>query len=122
MILEILGGAMLLGLCLASLALSLPIAFVFAALVASGAIAGYLNVHILSKLQTSVPSEMRGRVMSLVTLSSIAVTPISLLLSGLIAQIHVEMLFVIAGGALIAVSGIGAPLMWRRDEARPLVQ
>jgi MFS family permease len=112
MLLDILGSAALLGLCIASLALRLPVAFIFAALVASGAIAGYLNVYILSRLQTSVPSEMLGRVMSLVTLSSIGIAPVSLALSGLIVQAHVELLFVVAGGSLIAISVIGIPLTW----------
>lgn len=112
MLLDILGGAALLGLCIASLALLLPIAFIFAALVTSGAIAGYLNVNILSRLQTGVPSEMLGRVMSLVTFSSIGIAPVSLALSGLIVQAHVALLFVIAGGALVAISVIGIPLTW----------
>lgn len=110
---DVLAAAALLGVCLASLALRLPIAFIFAALAASGAIAGYLNVNILSTLQTNVPHEMLGRVMSLVTLSSIGIAPISLALSGVVAQSRVELLFVIAGGALIAVAVIGTPLMWR---------
>jgi MFS family permease len=110
MLFDILCGSSLLGASLASLALPLPMALIFAALVACGAIAGYLNVYILSQLQTSVSSEMLGRVMSLVTLSSIGIAPISLVLGGLIAQSHVEMLFVIAGGALIAVSFCGASL------------
>jgi hypothetical protein len=110
-LLDVLGGAALLGLCLASLALRLPIAFMFAALTASGAIAGYLNVSILSTLQSSVPAEMLGRVMSLVTLASIGIAPLSLALSGLVAQAHVQLLFAIAGAALVAVSAAGAPLL-----------
>lgn len=112
-LLDVLGGAALLGLCLASLALRLPLVFIFAALAASGAVAGYLNVNILSKLQTSVPPEMLGRVMSLVTLSSVGIAPISLVLGGLIVQVNVNLLFAIAGGALVAVSVIGALLTWR---------
>lgn len=113
MLWETLCGALLLGLCLASLALTLPLVWIFAALVASGAIAGYLNVHILSTLQTAIPSEMLGRVMSLVTLSSIGIAPISLAIGGLIAQFNVNVLFAVAGLALVAVSLGGASLTWR---------
>ncbi|HVA29563.1 MAG TPA: MFS transporter [Candidatus Baltobacteraceae bacterium] len=113
MLLDILGGASLLGVCLASLAIRLPFAFIFVALAASGAIAGYLNVYILSELQRSVSPTMLGRVMSLVTLSSVGIAPISLALSGVIAQSHVELLFALAGCALIAVSLIGAPLTYK---------
>ncbi len=112
LLLDVLGGAALLGLCLASLALPLPIAYIFIALALGGAIAGYLNVYILSSLQTGVPREMLGRVMSLVTLSSIGIAPASLALSGLIAQPHIELLFLIAGGALVVVSIVGVPLTW----------
>ena len=56
---------------------------------------------------------MLGRVMSLVTLSSVGIAPISLAISGVIAQLHVELLFALAGCSLIAVSIIGAFLSYK---------
>jgi MFS family permease len=100
-------AAALLGAGIASFALPLPIVALIAVLVLCGIIAGYVNVTIISSLQRSVDPQMLGRVMSIVVFSSIGVAPLSLAISGFIAQTNIAALFACAGGTLIVIAIIG---------------
>jgi hypothetical protein len=110
----VLGAAGMLGACIGALALPLPIAAIFALLLFCGAIAGYANVHIISALQKDVPSDKLGRVMSLVMLAAVGVTPISMAVSGVIAQCSLGLLFATAGGGLLVVAAVGVLLLKNR--------
>jgi hypothetical protein len=68
---------------------------------------GVINTYGISWLQRRTNPEMQGRVMSLVMLASMGLTPIAYAVSGVIAQVNVTALFVIAG-ALILVTAAGA--------------
>ncbi|MDE2483004.1 MAG: MFS transporter [bacterium] len=106
----VLGAAGLLGACIATLAL--PLAFVgfFAVLVLAGAIAGYVNVVVISALQRTILPEMRGRAMSLVALASVGIAPFSLAIGGAIAQASVGALMLGSGCALVLVAAAGGAL------------
>jgi hypothetical protein len=110
----VLGAAAVLGLFIGALALPLPIAAIFALLLFCGAIAGFVNVHIVSALQKNVAPDKLGRVMSLVSLAALGVTPISMAVSGVIAQVSLALLFASAGAALLVVAAVGGLLLKNR--------
>jgi MFS family permease len=74
-----------------------------------GIAGGYVNVMVTTWLQTRTAQAMMGRVMSLMSLSSVGLAPLSLAASGILAQHSVSVLFVCAGG-LMLLTGLGAGL------------
>ena len=73
----------------------------------SGIATGVVNTYGISWLQRRTDPAMQGRVMSLVMLASMGLTPIAYAVSGAIAQVNVTLLFVIAGGMML-LCGAGA--------------
>ncbi|HEY4888480.1 MAG TPA: MFS transporter [Candidatus Dormibacteraeota bacterium] len=67
----------------------------------SGVGTGVVNTYGLSWLQRRTDSAMQGRVMSLVMLASMGLTPVSYAASGAIANVNPTLLFLIAGGLMI---------------------
>ena len=63
----------------------------------SGVGTGVVNTYGLSWLQRRTLPSMQGRVMSLVMLASMGLTPVAYVLSGAIAQVNPTVLFVLAG-------------------------
>ncbi len=106
-------GALLIGVCawigvgigaIGLLHSLLPVALV----IGLAAIAtGVINTYGVSWLQRRTRPEMQGRVMSLVMLASIGLTPIAYAASGALAQVNVTALFLTAG-VLIVVTAAGA--------------
>ena len=73
----------------------------------SGIATGVVNTYGISWLQRRTDPSMQGRVMSLVMLASMGLTPIGYAVSGAIAQVNITLLFVIAGGMML-LFGAGA--------------
>jgi Transmembrane secretion effector len=73
----------------------------------SGVATGVVNTYGISWLQRRTDRAMQGRVMSLVMLASMGLTPIAYVVSGAIAQVNVALLFAIAGGMML-LCGAGA--------------
>jgi MFS family permease len=73
----------------------------------SGIGTGVVNTYGISWLQRRTDPSMQGRVMSLVMLASMGLTPVAYAISGALAQANVTLLFLIAGGMTL-VCGIGA--------------
>jgi hypothetical protein len=73
----------------------------------SGIATGVVNTYGISWLQRRTDRAMQGRVMSLVMLASMGLTPIAYAASGAIAQVNVTLLFAIAGGMML-LCGAGA--------------
>ena len=73
----------------------------------SGIATGAVNTYGLSWLQRRTDPAMQGRVMSLVMLASMGLTPVAYAASGAIADINPTLLFLVAGGMMLAC-GIGA--------------
>jgi transmembrane secretion effector len=67
---------------------------------------GVVNTYGVSWLQRRTDPAMQGRVMSLVMLASVGLTPVSYAASGAIAQVNPTLLFLIAGG-MILVCAVG---------------
>lgn len=73
----------------------------------SGVGTGVVNTYGLSWLQRRTDPAMQGRVMSLVMLASMGLTPIAYGVSGVIANVNPTLLFLIAGGMTL-LCGAGA--------------
>ncbi len=73
----------------------------------SGVGTGVVNTYGISWLQRRTDSAMHGRVMSLVMLASMGLTPVAYAVSGVIAEINPALLFLI-GGAMMLLCGVGA--------------
>jgi hypothetical protein len=67
----------------------------------SGIATGVINTYGTSWLQRRTAPEMQGRVMSLVMLASMGLTPVAYAASGAIAQVNPTLLFVMAGGMIL---------------------
>jgi len=67
----------------------------------SGVGTGVVNTYAVSWLQRRTDSAMQGRVMSLVMLASMGLTPLSYAASGAIADVNPTLLFLIAGGMIL---------------------
>ncbi len=75
----------------------------------AGIATGVVNTYGISWLQRRTDLEMQGRVMSLVMLASMGLSPVSYAVAGAIAQVSPTVLFVAAGGLVMAAAvGAGA--------------
>jgi hypothetical protein len=66
--------------------------------------AGFGNVNVVTITQKHVTKDMLGRVMSLIVLAEVGLTPISNALSGVLADWNVAALFVLSGILLSATA------------------
>jgi MFS family permease len=73
----------------------------------SGISTGVVNTYTISWLQRRTDPAMQGRVMSLVMLASMGLTPLAYAVSGVVANVNPTLLFLIAGG-MILLCGAGA--------------
>lgn len=113
------------GLALIGLAPSLPVAL--AILGVMGVLIGFINVQAIAWLQSRIPDELRGRVMSLVTLGSVGLAPVSLAIAGVLVDLGAVTLVFVAAGAIViaaAIAGIawGVPtqMVWPVDDPEQL--
>jgi MFS family permease len=67
---------------------------------------GVVNTYGVSWLQRQTDPSMQGRVMSLVMLASMGMTPVAYAVSGVIANLNPTLLFLIAGG-MILLTAVG---------------
>jgi len=75
----------------------------------TGIATGVINTYGFSWLQRRTDKAMQGRVMSLVMLASMGLTPVSYAVSGVIANVNATLLFVLAGGMILAAA-VGAAI------------
>lgn len=94
-----------LGMCAVGLLPSLLPAAVVMGL--SGIGTGVVNTYGVSWLQRKTDPAMQGRVMSLVMLASMGLSPLAYAAAGAIANVNPTLLFLLAGGLMIAY-GVGA--------------
>ncbi len=65
-----------------------------------GALSGFFNINIYTLLQIAIPSEMRGRVFGLLITLTAGLTPISMGLSGIIADLvnqNIPLIYAVSG-------------------------
>lgn len=70
----------------------------------SGIGTGVVNTYGMSWLQRRTDPRMQGRVMSLIMLASVGLTPVGYAASGFVAQVNPTALFLIAGGMMLATA------------------
>jgi MFS family permease len=102
---------------LAALAIQLPMWWACTVSFVLGIVAGYVNVLVISWLQASVQSDMLGRVMSVLEFASAGVVPVSVAIAGLLANSHVNVLFVAAGALLLLLTLL---MRLRKGSAAPI--
>ncbi|WP_056142303.1 MFS transporter [Duganella sp. Leaf61] len=95
------GASIALAVLLAGLALPMPLWWVCLIAALLGAVAGFVNVVVISWLQGQVRGDMLGRVMSVLGLASAGIVPLSLVAAGLVARHGTDVLFMSASGLLI---------------------
>ena len=66
--------------------------------------AGFGNVNVITMTQKYVDKAMIGRVMSLIVLAEVGLKPISNAVAGILGDLNVTVLFVLAGGLLTLVA------------------
>ncbi len=72
-----------------------------------GAANGFININIITLLQTSVPSELRGRIFGLLTTITAGLTPIGLGLGGVVADLtgrNIPLIYGVCGIILILLA------------------
>ena len=69
---------------------------------------GYVAVVLMTLLQRITPAAMLGRVMSLVMLAMLGVTPISTAVSGAVLSLGPDVLFVACGAGMLAITACAA--------------
>ena len=112
------------GLALIGLAPTLPVALAIIAVM--GVLIGLINVQAIAWLQARVPDDLRGRVMSLVTLGSIGLAPVSLAIAGALIDLGAVTLTFVAAGVIVIVAAIagiawGVPtlMVWPEEDPVP---
>jgi MFS family permease len=111
-----LGAAMIVPFGLAGLAVA-AIATVHTTLVAAiltataGTALGYGNLLALTWVQSRIPPELMGRVMSLLMTGSVGLVPVSMFIAGAAVQVSLDATMVVAGGgmALLAIGSLLSP-------------
>jgi MFS family permease len=98
------------GLSVASVSLAGDLVWATVALALMGVGSGILNVFVLSLIQRRVDVAVRGRVISLLVLGTVALAPLSYALSAVVVEATGPFLFALAGALIIAVSGVSLAL------------
>ncbi len=102
------GIAVLLGIGLGLIGVAPSVPVVLAIAAPMGLMVGFTNVQVIAWLQARVPDAMRGRVMSLVMLGSVALGPLSLAATGVLLDLGAASLtFAIAGAICVAAALAG---------------
>ena len=73
---------------------------------------GYITIILFTWIQTRTPKTMLGRIMSLVTLSSIGLLPVSQAISGAISTWNLTLLFVLSGSLILLMTTWTAAHEW----------
>ena len=96
------------GLVIAALAFLTSVWVGVVLLAALGVGNGYVAVVMMTLVQRMTPAAMLGRVMSLVMLAMLGVTPLSQALSGVIVKLGPAVLFVGCGAGMLVVTAVAA--------------
>ncbi len=104
----VLGIGVLLGIGLGLIGVAPSVPVVLAIAAPMGIMVGFTNVQVIAWLQARVAYAMRGRVMSLVMLGSVALGPLSLAATGVLLDLGAATLtFAIAGAICVAAAFAG---------------
>lgn len=95
-------------LCLGSIAWPHHLWLIAGLLLLMAASAGLANVNIAAWIQQRVDPAIRGRVLSVLMLAGFGLFPISLAAAGFLIAWNVQWTFLLAGAAMLVVTGFGA--------------
>jgi MFS family permease len=114
------GGSILIGGGLAMLGVAPSVLAIMGINFVIGIAIGFVNVRIVAWLQARTPEDRLGRVMSLVMLGGVIMSPISLALAGLLVDLGYATPMFVGGGILILVATAaavvwGVPAQMRED-------
>jgi MFS family permease len=73
-----------------------------------GTMAGMINVHIGAWVMQRIDDAVRGRVASVLMVASIGIAPVSLAIAGLMVAWSLPLMFLFAGGLMLAVAFMAA--------------
>ena len=107
--------AAVLGLGLAAMGLAPNVGVVTLIALAMGVGGGFINVTVVSWVQQRTDPAILGRVMSLLMLGSVGLAPLSLVVTGALIDIYPTLVFVGAGGIILA--SVGVAVASRADRA-----
>ncbi len=91
---------------IASLAIAPTLAVACGSMLIVGLLQGFLGVLLFSWIQRRVAREMMGRVMSVLGLASVGLSPISIAIAGAVANWSIPLKFLVSGTLLTIVAGI----------------
>lgn len=78
-----------------------------AVLIATGVLNGFLNINIATIVQLTTPTEIRGRVFSLLSMVTGGLAPLAMGLSGIVADLvdqNVPLIYIVCGGITAVLS------------------
>ena len=104
-------GSVVMGVAVGLIALATSEIVVMVLALAIGLAVGFLNVRIVAWLQARTPADMIGRVMSLVMIGGVALSPISMAASGVPVDVGAATSMFGVAGALIVVTAL-AGVAW----------
>jgi MFS family permease len=96
-----------LGVGLGAIGLAPSVAVVTAIALFMGLGVGFINVIVISWIQQRTDPAVLGRVMSIVMLGSVGLAPLSLVVTGLLIDIQPTLVYLGAGGILLAGTAVG---------------
>ena len=99
-------GSIAMGVAFALVAVASSTLVVMALVLIIGLAVGFLNVRIVAWIQARTPETMIGRVMSLVMLGGIALSPLSMALTGALVDLGYVALCFAGGGILIVLAAL----------------
>jgi MFS family permease len=95
------------GLCIVALGLMPALVPAIGVIAAAGLASGSINTYGMSWLQRRTDPSMQGRVMSLIMLASVGLTPVGTAVAGVLGQVNPTLLFA-AAGTLIVTAAVAA--------------
>jgi MFS family permease len=104
----LLAACVVISICVGSVGLWTHLWAISASLFFMALSAGLANVQIAAWLQQRVEPAVRGRVFSVLMLSSFGLMPMSLAVAGFLVALSLKVMFMIAGGAMLSVTVFGA--------------
>lgn len=94
------------GLGMISLGLNHHVVFFLLVIAFMGMVMAYGNVVVFAWIQRVVPSDIIGRVMSLIMVASVGLEPISYAIAGMFVDQHVNLVFVVSGAMIASIAVI----------------
>jgi MFS family permease len=100
--------SVVLGICLSTIGLLGHVWSIAAVLLIMGATAGMANVHIGAWVMQRIDTAVRGRVASVLMLSSVGLAPVSLAVAGFLVAWNLTFMFLLAGGTMLLAAAAAA--------------